>query len=82
MMQFITLVMRKKSTTTWFFPLFTCSTTIINPDFVNGMLQESAHIIYREEESWPSSAIHSSNFAAKVENIAVKVNDALVEMAF
>ena len=46
------------------------------------MLQESAHIIYREEESWPSSAIHSSNFAAKVENIAVKVNDALVEMAF
>jgi len=50
------------------------------------MLQESAHIIYREEEEEVDLllyTIHSSNFAAKkVGNIAVKVNDAFVEMAF
>lgn len=65
---------------------FLLSFTIINPDFVNGMLQESAHIIYREEEEEVDLllyTIHSSNFAAKVVgNIAVKVNDAFVEMAF
>ena len=69
-----------------FFPSLLYYTTIINPDFVNGMLQESAHIIYREEEEEVDLllyTIHSSNFAAKVVgNIAVKVNDAFVEMAF